>query len=410
MDLIVRRGRIEGREGLWDVGVAGGRIAEVAEKIADRARVELDAAGNLVAPSFVDLHTHLDKALTADRSAAPGQARSLAAMIEELRELKRRFSAEDVRERALAVIGMTAARGTGMVRSAVEADPFVELRAVEGMVAARDAAAPLCDLQLTATPQEGWFATPGTLEAGARALIAEAMPRGIDAVGGNVNATLWPSSPEAQVDEIFALARRFDADIDLHLDNADVPDAFTLPYVVEQTLRHGYEGRVIVAHIASLAVVGEQEAAAAIDGLRRARITVAVQPTRIRLTRVRQLVEAGVNVVCGTDNQRDPFVRYGNADMLAAMLLLAQLTGMWSDDELAAVWAMGTLNGARAVRRERDYGVAPGCRADLVVFDAPGAREAILHQAGRRFVVKAGRLVATDGRLAVPTSSARTHS
>jgi cytosine deaminase len=409
MDLIVHRGRIEGREGLWDVGVAAGRIAAVAETISDRAPVELDAGGNLVAPSFVDLHTHLDKALTASRSAAPGRARSLAEMIGELRELKRRFTAEDVRQRAITVIGMTAARGTGTVRSCVEADPFVELRAVEGMVAARRAAAPLCDLQLTATPQEGWFETPGTLEAGSRPFIEQAMACGIEAVGGNVNATLWPSSPEAQVDAIFALARRFDADVDLHLDNADVPAAFTLPYVIEQTIRYAWEGRVIVAHIPSLAAVGDGEAAAAIDGLRRARITVAVQPTRIRLTRVRQLVEAGVNVVCGTDNQRDPFVRYGKADMLAAMLLLAQLTGMWSDDELSAVWAMGTVNGARALRREREYGLAPGCRADLVVFDEPGVAEAILHQAGRRFVVKAGRVVATDDRL-LATCSGETHS
>jgi len=411
MDLIVRGGRIEGREGLWDIGVAAGGIVAVEEKISDRAPVELDAASNLVAPSFVDLHTHLDKALTVSRSGAPGQARSLAAMIEELRELKRRFTAGDVRRRAMTVIGMTAVRGTGTVRSCVEADPFVELRAVEGMVAARQAASSLCDLQLAATPQEGWFATPGTLEAGSGPFIEQAMTRGMDAVGGNVNATLWPSSPEAQVDEIFALARRFDADIDLHLDNADVPDAFTLPYVIEQTLRQGWEGRVVVAHIPSLAVVGEPEAAAAIDGLVRARITVAVQPTRIRLTRVRQLVEAGVNVVCGTDNQRDPFVRYGNADMLAAMLLLAQLVGMWSDDELSAVWAMGTVNGARALRREREYGLASGCRADLVVFDEPGLVEAILHQARRRFVVKAGRVVATDDRLLAPaTSSAETHS
>ncbi|MGH7266078.1 MAG: amidohydrolase family protein, partial [Candidatus Rokuibacteriota bacterium] len=348
MDLIVRRGRLDGRDGLWDVGVAAGRIVTVAERISDRAPAELAAEGGLVAPSFVDLHTHLDKALTASRAAAAGRARSLAAMIEELRAIKRRFTAEDVRERAVRVAGMAAARGTGVIRSAAEADPFVELRAVEGMLAARAAAAPLVDLRLTAAPQEGWFATPGTLEAGSAPFIEAALARGLDAVGGNVNAVLWPSSPEAQVDAIFALARRFDADVDLHLDNADVPDAFTLPYVIEQTMRHGWEGRVVVGHVASLAAVGAAEAAAAIDGLRRARVSVAVLPTRIRLTRVRELVEAGVNVLCGTDNQRDPFVRHGNADVLATMLLLAQLTGMRADDELRAVWAMGTGNGARA--------------------------------------------------------------
>jgi cytosine deaminase len=169
--------------------------------------------------------------------------------------------------------------------------------------------------------------------------------------------------------------------------------------VIAQTRRHGWAGRVLAGHVASLAAVGAHEAAAAIDGLREAGVTVAVLPTRIRLTRVRELVEAGVNVVVGTDNQRDAFVRHGNADMLAAMLLLAQLTGMRTDGELRAVWAMATVNGARALRVDGEHGVAPGCRADLVVLDEPGVPEAILHQARRRYVVKAGRVVAADERL-----------
>jgi cytosine deaminase len=405
MELIVRRGRIDGREGLWDVGVTGGRIGAVAERIPDSAPVEVDAREGLLAPSFVDGHTHLDKALTASRGAAAGRPRGLAEAIEAVRAIKRDFTAEDVCRRATAVIHMSVARGTGTIRSAAEADPFVGLRAVQGMLAAQRANAGLVNLHLSATPQEGWFHSEGTLEAGSKAYIEQAMAFGLQAVGGNVNGALWPSSPEAQVDEIFTLAKRFDADIDLHLDNADVPTAFTLPYVIEQTVRHGYQGRVTAGHIASLAAVPPAQAAAAIEGMRRARIHVAVLPTRIRLTRVRELVEAGVNVLCATDNQRDPFVRHGNADMLAAMLLLAQLTGMLSDAELRAVWAMGTVNAARALRLEAEHGLAVGRRADLVVLDEPSVPEAILHQAARRYVIKAGRLVAADGHLLQPATS-----
>lgn len=400
MDLIVRGGRIEGREGLWDMGMAGGRIAAIEERIPDTALQELDARSGLISPSFVDAHTHLDKALTASRSTAAGRARSLADAITELRAIKRAFTPEDVCRRAVAVAQMSAARGTGLIRSNAEADPFVDLRAVQGMLDARRAVGGLMDLHLTANPQEGWFLTEGTLEAGSAPYVERALSLGgMQAIGGNVNAALWPSSPEAQVDAIFALAKRFDADLDLHLDNADDPKAFTLPYVIQQTIRHGYEGRVTVGHIPSLGLVGAGEAAAAIEGLRRARITVAVLPTRIRLTCVRKLVEAGVNVICSTDNQRDPFLRHGNADMLAAMLLLTQLTHMTSDEELHSVWAMGTENAARALQVDADYGLAVGCRGDMMVLDEPSAPEAILHQAARRFVIKAGRLIAADGRL-----------
>jgi len=400
MDLIIRGGRIDGREGLWDVGAAGDRIAAIAERLAGSAPTVLEARGGLISPSFVDAHTHLDKALTASRSAAAGRARSLADAITELRAIKRAFTAEDVCRRATRVVQMSVARGTGIIRSNAEADPFVDLTVIRGMLEARRANAGIADLHLTANPQEGWFHAEGGLEAESAPYVERALALGgLQAVGGNVNAALWPSSPERQVDEIFALAVRFDADLDLHLDNADVASAFTLPYVIEQTVAHGYQGRVTVGHIASLAAVGPPEAAAAIEGMRRARISVAVLPTRIRITRVRELVEAGVNVLCSTDNQRDPFVRHGNADMLAAMLLLAQLTRMMSDDELRAVWSMGTVNAARAVRLDAGYGFFPGGRADLVVLDEPSVPEAILHQAARRYVIKAGRLVAADGRL-----------
>jgi cytosine deaminase len=120
-------------------------------------------------------------------------------------------------------------------------------------------------------------------------------------VGGNVNAALWPSSPEDQVDEIFALALECDADIDMHLDNWDGPEAFTLPYVAEQAVRHDMRGRVTVAHVASLGHVAPAIADDTIAALLAAEINVAVLPARIRLTPARALIDAGVNVLVATD-------------------------------------------------------------------------------------------------------------
>jgi N-acyl-D-amino-acid deacylase len=62
-DLVVRGGLIvdgSGEPGYQgDVAVAGGRIAEVG-KVAGSGRTEIDADGLVVAPGFVDGHTHMD--------------------------------------------------------------------------------------------------------------------------------------------------------------------------------------------------------------------------------------------------------------------------------------------------------------------------------------------------------------
>jgi cytosine deaminase len=120
---------------------------------------------------------------------------------------------------------------------------------------------------------------------------------------------------------------------------------------------------------------------------------VCVLPTRIRLTRVRELMEAGVNVACGTDNLRDPFVRFGDADPLKALLLLAQLTFGLDDASLEKLWSMATTRAARMLRLP-DYGLAAGCAADLMVIDAHSVPQAILEQSTRLAVFKAGVQVA----------------
>jgi len=381
------------RPGRWCVGVRGECIEMVVEGDRLPARQGWDLDGKLLVPGLIDAHTHLDKALTADRSGDVFASGGLATAIQAIRTLKQNFDAADVAKRATQALQWSIAAGVTLVRTNVEADPFLQLQAVEGMRAAQQTLADKIDLQLIAFPQEGWFKTEGTLEAGCVPFIEQALQRGLRIIGGNVNRGLWPSDPEAQVDDLFRLALQYDCDLDLHLDNWDGAEAFTLPYLAQKTIEHGWQGRVTVAHIASLTHVSDADAEAAIALLKQADITVAVLPTRIRLTRVAALMEAGVNVVCGTDNLRDPFVRYGNADPLGALLLLAQLLNALSNKELEQLWQTISINPARMMRLPQ-YGITPGHPADLVVLDAPSIPEAILCQAARLAVLKRGSLVA----------------
>src|SRR4051794_13598093 len=103
MDIILRRARIEGREDLHDVAVAGGGIAEIAPRVEAESDVELDADGRLASPAFVEAHIHLDKVLTWDL-LPPNRSGTLAEAIELLHRTKAAASVEEVAARAGVVI------------------------------------------------------------------------------------------------------------------------------------------------------------------------------------------------------------------------------------------------------------------------------------------------------------------
>ncbi len=390
---------LPGKEGRWRIDILDGRIATVLEESGRARGADCDAQGRLLSSGFVDPHLHIDKALTSDRVSDAVAAVDLAAAISAVRRLKGAFTVADVTERARRALEMGLSHGTTSARSNCEADPFVGMNAVHGLQAAAMQTSGRVDLQIIAFPQEGWFSTPDSIEAGAAPFIEQALDAGVRIVGGNVNRRVWPSDPEHQVDASFALAARYDCDIDYHLDNWDSPDVFTLPYVAKKTIAQGWQGRVAVSHIPSLSCVSDAVAADAIDLMVEADITACVLPTRIRLTRVLELMEAGVNVACGTDNMRDPFVRFGDADPLKALLLLAQITNQLHNAGLERLWQTMTINAARMMRL-KNYGLHVGGDADLVLFDAMSVSQAILLQAPKLAVIKAGVQVAGTWQIA----------
>ncbi|MDP9362912.1 MAG: amidohydrolase family protein, partial [Chloroflexota bacterium] len=357
-------------------------------RLRGEAAAELDARGGLVVPGLVDGHVHLDKALTADQ-APPGQVgdlrtrEGLERAIAASRELKRGFTVEGVRERAIRVARMAASAGTTLLRSHVDVDPIVGLTGIRGVLEAKRICAPWIEIQVVAFPQEGIFRASGTEE-----LLRESLRLGADAVGG---APALDDRPAEHIRLVFRLAEEFGLPVDMHVDESDRPEDFTLPFVIDETFRTGVPA-VTVAHISSLAAQPDDVAQATIAGLVEAGINVSVNPIIVKITRLRELFAAGANVMFGSDNLRDSFYPLGNANPLGTALLACQLAALGSERDLLLAFDAVTTNAARALGHAGD-GVTEGAPADLVVFEAATPTEALRDQRPPRSVLKAGRLV-----------------
>lgn len=395
MDLIIRRANVLGQEELVDIGIKDGIIRAIKPTFTNPSANEIDAAGRFVSPGLIEQHAHLDKSLTRHWASEPGV--TLDDQIRQGREFKSKMTVEDIVQRASTVIKKYVANGTTAIRTCVEVDSVIGDQAVIAMEQLKSKFKSTIDIQTVAFPQEGWFHTPGTLELGCEDYVKKAMQTGMDAVGGNVNAGIWPSDPKQQLDRIFSIAREFNAFIDLHLDNYDSSVAFSLPYLCEKTIEYKYQGLVTVAHAIGIAHVDSQTRRQVIEQAKEADVNIAVMPNRIRLTSVKEFMDAGVNVVIGSDGFKDAFVYISNANVLHNMLLLAHLLSVKNVTELATIFYMGTINAAKSMGIT-GYGIAEGNKADIVIFDATTLEEVIMEVPYCSYVFKGGQIVAESGK------------
>ena len=394
MQLVIRNASIHGVSGTRDIGIDAGRITVAEPRVEGQADREIDAAGNLVSAGFVDAHTHLDKALVLDRydwAQREMQATPRMTSVVESDKVKRNFTVDDVRQRAVRLARMCAAHGTTTLRSHVDIDEVVGLTDMEGVLAAKEELRGLIDIQVSPYAINGFEGQPQS-----EPLLREALRMGADLVGGVPEAD---EDGNAHVDKVFALANEFGLGIDFHTDQVRASRPFALPHIAEKTIADGMQGMVMGSHCFALGHVPEDEHKQAIDLCAQAGVSICVTPYFSMRERVSLPRQAGVNVSYMSDNIQDTWQPHGNGDMMLLAAFTARLTPFNTNQEMDAVLEMGTLGAAKSLGFAGEVGVAVGKRADLMVLEAPTAHEAVVNQVRRLWVIKAGRVVASDGRL-----------
>jgi cytosine deaminase len=401
MQLIVRSARRRREAALCDIGIDAGAVAAVEPRLSASAAREIDAAGRLVTPPMVNPHVHLDKALLGE-TMRPNRSQTLQEAIEITCDGKRSYTEDDIMRRAGAVIEMAVREGTLFLRAFADVGTVGGLVPVRGLLAARRRYRHLVDMQVVAFPQEGILRDSGT-----EALLREAMALGADVAGGLPWYEMTDEEARRHIDIVFAIARGSDADVHMLVDDTDDANSRSLEYLAVKTARAGYGGRVSASHCGALAAYNQTYAAKVIGLVREAGISIVsnahislvlagrkdAEPVRRGITRVRELLGAGVNVASGQDDVNDPYYPFGRSSQLEVALFMAHAAHLTYPEELETVFDMVTVNGARAMRLA-GYGLDPGDAGDLVVWDAASVKEALTRQRPPAYVIRRGQVVA----------------
>ncbi|HZK28902.1 MAG TPA: amidohydrolase family protein [Clostridia bacterium] len=405
MSLLIKNCTLRHREGLWDVYCEGRKIQTIGKELNQTAETTLDVEGKLLVPAFIEPHIHLDKVNILD-SVRKNVSGTLTEAIEIIWDRKKQYTDEDVIERAGAVLDKALMNGTLAVRTHVDIDTIGGLKPIKGVLALRERYKDKMTLQLIAFPQEGIIKDPGCDK-----LMDEAMRMGCDIVGGMPANELTPADSLAHVQFCFDLAEKYDADVDMHVDETDDPFYRTLEMVADETIKRGWQGRVTAGHTCALAAYDDHYAAYVIEKVARAGIHMITnpvtnlmlqgrldkQPIRRGITRVKELLDAGINVSFGQDCVNDTFYPLGCADMLQVANVTVHAAQMSLPHELEKVFDMITTDANKIVKLE-GYGLEEGCVANLVVIDAKNIREAIALCPNRPYVIREGKIIVKNER------------
>lgn len=398
-DLLVRRGRLFDGE-LVDIGIKDGCITAIAPTLNEPAAIEVDVQGQLISPPFVESHIHLDSVLTAGEPRW-NESGTLFEGIQIWGDRKQNISLTDVKTRALTMLKQHAANGVLYVRTHADvSEP--QLIALQALLEVREEVKDWMTLQVVAFPQDGIYSKPEN-----EALLEEALKMGADAVGGIPHYELTREDGVRSVHRIFELAQQYNKLIDIHCDEIDDDQSRFLEVVAACAIRTLVGSRVTASHTTAFGSYNNAYAFKLMGFLQRAGINFIANPLinitlqgrtdtypkRRGVTRVKELWQQGLNVSFGHDCVQDPWYSLGTGNMLDVAHMGVHVCQMTGIGEINACYDMVTLNGAKTLHLEAEYGLEVGKVASLIVLDVKDRYDAIRLRSQPSYVISRGILL-----------------
>ncbi len=400
LDLLIHNASLPDGRTQMSLAVEHGKIVATGQALVLPAHEIVDAQGQLLCPPFVDAHFHMDATLSYGLPRV-NKSGTLLEGIAVWGELKPRLTAQALVTRALAYCDWAVAKGLLAIRTHVDVCD-TRLLAVDALLEVKRQVAPYIDLQLVAFPQDGVLRAPGALDN-----LKRALDKGVDVVGGIPHFERTMQAGAASVKLLCELAAERGLRVDMHCDESDDPHSRHVETLAFETQRLGLHGRVTGSHLTSMhsmdnyyvskliALMAESQLHAVANPL----INITLQgrhdsyPKRRGMTRVPELLAAGINVAFGHDCVMDPWYSLGSGDMLEVAHMGLHVAQMTSQSDMRQCFDAVTANAARVMGLE-NYGLEPGCNADLVLLQARDPVEALRLRATRLKVWRRGVLLA----------------
>lgn len=405
MDLILRNCLLRNHSDFIDIGVKNGVIQLIENKIEETSIKEIDLAGAIVLPAFSDPHLHLDAVITAGHPKH-NESGTLLEGIQIWSERKKELTFDDVYKRAVKAIKWAVAQGTLNIRTHVDTcdESFVALKA---LLKVKEDLKKFVNIEIVAFPQEGVFCFPRGVE-----LLEKAIELGVDCVGGIPHFEWTREDGIRQLEKVFELAVKYNRKIDIHCDETDDEESRFLEHVCALAIRYNIGNKVIAGHTTAMHSYNNAYAFKLIRLVSRSGISIIANPLdnailqgrfdtypkRRGLTRVKELLSAGVNVGIGHDSIMDPWYPLGRGQMLQAAFVLLHMCQMSGRSEQMDVLDMITYNNAKALGLD-DYGIKVGNAANLVVLDAYNEFDVLRLLPSPLWVIKNGKVVATTPKV-----------
>jgi cytosine/creatinine deaminase len=400
LDLLITNATLlDGRTDM-SVAVQAGKIVEVTPGLQAPAAETVDAKSYLLSPPFCDAHFHMDTTLTAGQPRV-NESGTLLEGIQIWAELKPTLTVDNYIGRALEYCDMAIAKGVLAIRSHVDtSDP--RLLAVEALLEVKKRVAPFIDLQLVAFPQDGVLRLGGGLES-----LKRALDMGVDVVGGIPHFERTMSEGAASVKLLCEIAAERGKMVDMHCDESDDPLSRHIETLAFETQRLGLQGRVAGSHCTSMHSMDNYYVSKLIPLIAQSDVSIIANPLvnihlqgrhdtypkRRGMTRVPELMAAGVMVAFGHDDVQDPWYPLGSGDMLEVAHMGAHVAQMTGATGINACYDAVTQNAAKVMRLE-GYGIEAGCDASFILLQASSAVDAVRLRPARLSVWKRGRQLA----------------
>ncbi|WP_077302102.1 cytosine deaminase [Virgibacillus pantothenticus] len=399
--MIIKNATLRNKTGLWDIFITDKIITSISPANEEmQADDVLDVAGSFVLPPFIEPHIHLDTTLTAGEPQW-NESGTLFEGIQRWSERKQSLTYEDVKKRAVKALKWQIAQGIQHVRTHVDVtDP--KLTALRALLEVKEEMAKYVDLQLVAFPQEGVLSYPNGKE-----LLEEALKLGADVVGGIPHFEFTREYGVDSLRIVFDLAEKYDRLVDIHCDEIDDEQSRFIEVVAKEAYERGLGSRVTASHTTAMGSYNDAYTykllrlleISEINFVSNPLVNIHLQgrfdtyPKRRGLTRVKELLEAGMNVCFGHDDIFDPWYPLGTGNMLQVLHMGIHASQLLGYEQIVNSIDLITTNSAKTLNLEQEYGIEVGKPANLIVLDAENEYEAIRKQAVVTHSIRNGNMI-----------------